>query len=156
METVTCEHGACGNAHEHSESHSMWAVLQKVTPAGYTYFQCEQGQDFRWVNYQHFHCCHGHMLAGMAACIEEHYGEEQMQAPGGATILHKLALQSGLICQQCQAPLTHQAYRFCLTQGLPWHRSDNSEHEHTMNWCCSLEHAKEQVLLVIKSIPEMR
>lgn len=153
MESVTCEHGVCAATGEHLYAHSLWAVLQQVDTQGYSFFQCEQGQEFRAVQYQHFHCSHTHMLAGMTACISSHYTDAQLRRAGG-TVLHKMVLGHGLTCEQCAAPLDTVAYRFTLTQGLPWHRSDGAEHDHTLYWCCSLEHAGHHCLAFLASLKE--
>lgn len=146
---VTCEQ--CAKDHPHEISHSMWAVLQKVTKKEYSFYQCEQGQTFRYVNYQHFHCSHAHMIDGMKACIQAHYTEEALHAPGN-TILHKIVLGSGLACTVCQTPLIDQAYRFCLTQGLPFHRVPDQSTEDLQQWCCSLEHARQNTIQLLEGL----
>jgi hypothetical protein len=152
IESVTCEH--CDSAvDDHINAHSMWAVLQKVSADGYSWFQCAEGQTFRDVNYQHFHCDHDHMITGMLRCIESHYQEATLQKATG-TNLHSVVLQAGLLCKACHNPLTKEAYRFCLTQGLPFHRVPDNSTEAKEQWCCSLEHAKICVRQVLQAMEE--
>lgn len=152
---LTCEHECNGRMEKPEDSHSMWAVLQKVDMNGYNFFQCEEGQEHNFVNYQHFHCCHKHMQAGMVTCLNEHYGEEKLHpipSGQGTTILHRIVLGGGLSCKVCGSLLTSVAYRFCLTQGLPQIRVPDQGLEHFGEWCCSFEHAKQSALAIIASM----
>lgn len=154
ISTVACEHPDCSEKIDVASSHSMWAVLQKIDATGYSFFQCEEGQVYNDVNYQHFFCCHAHMLACVQGCVIEHYKEEFLHAPdgGGSTILHKIVLTNNLVCKLCQAPLVSVAYRFCLTQGTPQNRVPDESLNHLAEWCCSLDHARQSALAIITAM----
>jgi hypothetical protein len=153
VQLITCEHPACSETTGHEEAHSSLVVLQKVDKNGYTYHQCEQGQEVNYLNFQHWHCSHEHMQSGLTRCINEHYAESDLHPPiAGTTILHRVVLSSHLLCKTCNAPLTDVAYRFCLTLATPInHVPDESQNE-LGEWCCSLDHARQSALSIIASI----
>lgn len=131
----------------------MVIVLQKVTPDGYSFYQCDSGAEYSGLTYQHFHCNRDEMLAGVKVCINEHYDEGKLIAVSPREVrLHKTVLHAGIDCLWCGVPLSGEAYRFCLTHATP----ENSIPDDSMNelgeWCCSLEHAKQSVLKTIDSI----
>lgn len=151
MAQLICAKYECYNEHAFETSHSAVAVLQKVDTSGYSFFQCEQGQEYNFVNWQHYHCCHDHMKEGLVDCLNEHYKEEYLHPiqGGGTTILHKIVLGSNLDCKICQQPLTSVAYRFCLTLCTPVNHVPDESLNETGEWCCSLEHAKQSALSIV-------
>lgn len=153
VSSIVCEQLGCSEQVDVTTSHSLWAVLQKVDASGYSFFQCEEGQEYNDVNYQHFCCCHQHMQQHMMICLNDHYKEELLHAPrGGSTILHKVVLKSNLSCKICQSSLSQVAYRFCLTQGLPQNRVPDESLDSLGEWCCSLDHARQATLAIIASM----
>src|SRR5260370_8809277 len=84
------------------KAYSMLVVLQKVTPDGYSYHQCDSGTEQSGLTYQHFHCNRGEMLAGVKACINEHYQEEKLiPVSSQQVILHKIVLSANLLHNHC-------------------------------------------------------
>lgn len=148
---MICEH--CNDAVDGLHvAHSGVAVLQKVDTSGYQFYQCEDGQEHGGVTYQHYNCSPAHMLEMFSRCVQEHYTEALLHPipPGGGyTILHRLVLGKGLTCKQCQAALTTQAYRFCLTISTPVNIVPDNSLDELGEWCCSLEHARESALATI-------
>jgi len=156
IQLITCEHDNCSEQLSHEEAHSCVVVLQKVDKQGYTYHQCEQGQEINFMNYQHWHCSHEHMQAYLLTCVNEHYSEEELHPPiAGTTILHKIVLGSNLTCKACGKSLTEQAYRFCLTQATPVNAIPDDSHSETGEWCCSLSCAKQSVVKTIQAMEEV-
>ena len=155
MAQLVCAKYECYNEHSFEESHSAVAVLQKVETGGYTFYQCDQGQEFGFVTWQHYHCCHDHMKDGLADCLIDHYSEEKLHpipAGGGTTMLHRVVLGSDLSCKDCGAPLTHVAYRFCLTLCTPYNHVPDESMDELGGWCCSLEHARQSALSLLKGL----
>lgn len=155
MAQLICEHSECTTEHDLEVSHSMLVVLQKVDSTGYQFFQCEEGQTYQFVNWQHFHCSHKHMVASLPTCLNEHYAEEKLHpipVGVGTTILHKIVLGSKLACKMCGSPLTSVAYRFCLTMATPINHVPDSSLEDTGEWCCSLDHARQSALAIVASV----
>jgi hypothetical protein len=145
---MQCEH--CTNEIE-NDLHSMLVVLQRVDQQGYSWFQCEQGQEMDGHNWQHSHCSHAHMLDNVAACIHTHYKEDDLtRVPVTQVRLHRHVLNRGLTCAVCETPLEKNAYRFCLTHATPVNRLPHS-HESLDGWCCSLEHARIEALNVLEN-----
>src|SRR6266436_2956395 len=102
------------------EAHSMVIVLQRVTPDGYSYYQCDLGEEYGGLTFQHWHCNRTEMLAGVKVCINGHHDESLLTpVPASQVRLHKTVLHAGLVCKVCGASLTTQAYRFCLTHATP-------------------------------------
>jgi len=153
---LICEHPSCNDTVSIENAHSCVVVLQKVEPDGYSFFQCEQGQKFRFVNWQHFHCSKGHMLAALPDCIMKHYNESDLSDRKFTSYgrFHKIVMGSGLTCKMCQKPLTEAAYRFCLTYATPINLIPDDSHNELGEWCCSIEHAKQSVLLTIDGLKE--
>lgn len=151
---LTCEHCAA-NIATVEVSHSLVAVLQKVDSSGYSFFQCESGQDYSFVNYQHFECCQACLKAKMADCITNHYGESSLHpipAWGGSTILHKVVLGSNLVCKLCNAALSTSGYRIGLTLCTPVNSVPDESQNERGEWCCSLEHAQQSALAIVSNI----
>ena len=137
IQLITCEHTECNETKGHEEAHSSLIVLQKVDKNGYTYHQCEQGQEVNSLNFQHWHCSHEHMKIGLTKCINEHYAENDLHPPiAGTTILHKVVLSSHLHCKICNAPLTNVAYRFCHTHATPVNAVVDDSQNELGEWCC--------------------
>ena len=142
MGDLSCEQ--CATGHGILDSHSMLVVLQKVDTGGYTFFQCENGQEWAYMNYQHFCCSQECMGQAVRACLNEHHQEQHLHPipPGeGSTILHRIVLGRGLACAVCHAALEAVAYRFVLTRATPYNELPHSHHG-LEGWCCSLEHAR--------------
>lgn len=153
---MQCEH--CSQEHDFEESHSTIAVLQRVTAQGYAFHQCEQGQEYNGVNWQHYHCSHEHMKSNFAACLNEHYSEQDLHAipPGGGTTnLHKVVLGKALSCKICNQPLTSVAYRFCLTRATPVNHVPDGSLDPLAGWCCSLDHARQAALAIVAQLEEL-
>src|SRR6266851_564453 len=151
IQIITCEHTKCSETKGYEEAHSSLVVLQKVDKRGYTYHQCEQGQEVYFHNFQHWHCSHEHMQVGLTRCINEHYTESDLHPPiAGTTILHKVVLSSHLLCRICNAPLTDIAYRFCLTYATPVNSIPDNSMDELGEWCCSLVHAQQLALTHIR------
>jgi hypothetical protein len=152
MMSIKCEH--CNEDIGSVEvSHSAVAVLQYVDTSGYQFFQCEQGQDYAFMNWQHFHCSHAHMKQNFAKCVIEHYTEAALHPipiGAGSTILHKIVLGSNLSCKICKSLLTNQAYRFCLTHATPVNKVPDESLNELGEWCCSVDHAKQSALAIIQ------
>jgi len=157
MARLICEHSDCTSEHEFENSHSSVAVLQRVDQGGYTFFQCEQGQDHNFVNWQHYHCCHGHMKEGLSDCLNNHYKEEYLHPVngGGTTVLHKIVLGSALSCKVCQQPLSNEAHRFCLTRCTPVNQVPDDSLNDLSEWCCSLAHARQSALAIIEGMTDL-
>ena len=159
---MQCDHPDCSEsiAHmvkDHITAHSMVAVLQKVDQAGYSFFQCEEGQEREFVRYQHFHCSHTCMKENMRQCLSQHYTEEKLHSipnGGGTTRMHTIILRGNVSCLVCAAPLINQAYRFCLTQSTPVNYIPDTSNHMFGEWCCSLNHALESALYTIESLEE--
>lgn len=152
---ITCEHIHCNETIDFDQSHSAVAVLQRVDTQGYTFFQCEDGQVYNNVTYQHFHCSHEHMIVNFASCVQDHYNESLLHPipPGeGRTILHQIVLGSHLLCNICESPLVDVAYRFCLTHCTPQNSVLDQSLDELGEWTCSLEHAKQSALAIIGSM----
>jgi hypothetical protein len=129
------------------DAHSMVVVLQKVTPYGYFYYQCEDGAEVNTLTFQHWYCSHEEMVAGVKECINEHHLEEKLIAiPPTQVRLHKTVLKAGLRCKMCGAPLQSVAYRFCLTHAEPVNSVPDDSMNELGEWCCSLEHARQSAL----------
>jgi hypothetical protein len=151
---LTCEHTDCNDTISIDNAHSCLVVLQKVEPDGYSFHQCEQGQEFRFVNWQHFHCSHEHMKVVVSDCITSHYSESDLSGRKFTRFgkFHKIVMGSGLLCKVCQKPLTDVAYRFCLTMATPVNHIPDDSMNELGEWCCSLEHAKESALFIVSNI----
>lgn len=94
------------------EAHSMLVVLQRVTPDGYSYYQCDNGTEYSGMTYQHFHCNRDEMLAGVRACINEHYDESLLIPVSPEQVrLHKIVFKAHIGCKVCGTPLQTKAYR---------------------------------------------
>lgn len=148
-----CEH--CNNE-INGIGHSCLIVLQKVTKDGYTFFQCNDGQEVDFHNWQHWHCCHQHMQRGIVKCLWEHHAEDKLQSPlpGNIVNLHKVVLRSNLTCRYCVNMLTDVAYRICITMATPYnHVPDESQNE-LGEWCCSLDHAIRSAIVTINMMEE--
>jgi hypothetical protein len=153
---MQCEH--CQEQHDFEASHSMIAVLQKVDQAGYTFFQCEEAQEYNGVRWQHYHCSHDHMVENFASCIIDHYSEEKLHPipPGGGTTnIHRIVLKAGLSCKVCSQPLEQVAYRFCLTRCTPVNAVPDGSLDPLANWTCSLEHAQAAAHIIIANLEEL-
>lgn len=125
--------------------------LQKVSEDAYTFFQCEQGQDFRAMNWQHFCCSLDCMKEMLTKCINEHNNENDLHGiTEGYSRFHKFILSNNLNCSLCNNPI-QSGYRFCLTFATPIFGNIN-DHRDLSNWCCSLEHAKEQAINLVNAI----
>lgn len=127
-------------------SHSVVIVLQKVDYTnGYSYHQCDTGEIYNGLSYQHFYCSEVHMKESVPTCINTHFAETDLHSPVvGSTNLDKQVFAGNLLCKVCGVPLVTSAYRFCLTNATPYNRVlDNSQNE-LEEWCCSLAHAQEQ------------
>lgn len=142
---------------EYISAHSSVAVLQYINKLyGYKFYQCEDGQPFANVTYQHYHCSHNCMLTNMISCINNHYSSDKLNPipiGQGSTILDKIILGNGFSCSQCQLPLTFEAYRFCLVRCTPINAVHNGEDD--SGWCCSYDHAKQQALQLINTFQEL-
>lgn len=128
--------------------HSIIIVLQKISPDGYRFFQCEQGQDYAYANWQHFCCSQACMRTQAEKCLTEHYQEEFLHeiVPGeGSTILDRIVRESVDSCVRCGKPLNGVAYRFCLTYATPLSHSIHTHHE-LRGWCCSLQCARARAI----------
>ncbi len=151
---LTCERPQCNNQMGIEEAHSIVIVLQKVTPSGYTFFQCEEGQEFRFMNWQHFYCSNTCMGNHLHSCLHEHHAEEKLHpipTGMGSTIIHKVVLGSELLCKVCQAPLATNAYRFCATRATPYNLVFDESQNELGEWCCSLEHARQSASSTIQA-----
>ena len=158
MAQLICAKYECYNEHSFEESHSAVAVLQKVDANGYSFYQCDQGQEYNFVNWQHYHCCHDHMKEGFTDCLTDHYAEDKLHpipVGGGTAILHKVVFGSELACKVCQHPLTSVAYRFCLTRCTPVNDVPDESMNELGEWCCSLEHARQSALSIINTLEEI-
>ncbi len=156
-QTFICEHQPCSALiNSKFDSHSSWLVLQHVNTTEYTFFQCQQGQEFQFLNNQHWHCCHECMIQGMQKCVQEHYTEDLLHPPPErVAVLSKMILNRNIPCAVCATPLENGAFRFCLTQGLPFHREPtNSSNDYFRDWCCSLEHAKSHCITFLAALEE--
>jgi hypothetical protein len=146
MESLVCEHEQCSSPVSiEGEAHSCLIVLQKVDKDGYSYYQCDSGQEANFMTFQHWHCCQRHMQSNLIHCIQDHYQEYLLHKPEmGTTILHRKVLGSMLECKICGVRLRTEAYRFCLTVATPINSLIDSSHSDELaEWCCSLDHAKE-------------
>lgn len=150
---IACEH-CTEDIASVEEAHSMLVVLQKVNKdTGYSWFQCEQGSLVDGHNWQHWHCGRSALREGVARCIGEHYMESDLiPVPTTQVRFHKRVLNAGLICKVCQEKLTDTAYRFCLTHATPFNWVPDDSHNDLGEWCCSLEHARQNALATIASI----
>lgn len=146
----------CDQEHELEQSHSSVIVLQKVSGNDYMYYQCDQGQFAHGHTWQHWNCSHDCMKSSLTECVNEHYSEEKLHPiQSGSTTLHHLVLRSGCVCSICQSPLSITAYRFCVTRATPLNAVEDGSHDALTGWCCSLDHAKMNVLSYIGSIEEV-
>lgn len=143
---VSCE--ACKtNIATVEEAHSMGVVLQKVTPDGYSFYQCDRGEEYGGLTFQHWYCNRAEMVAGVRACIGEHYDESLLISVSPQQVrLHKTVLRAGLTCKVCGTALSTQAYRFCLTHATPVNSIPDDSMNELGEWCCSLAHAQVQAL----------
>ncbi len=129
----------------------MVVVLQKVTPDGYSYYQCEDGAEVNTLTFQHWFCNHSEMIVGVRQCIDEHYPEEKLIPISPREVrLHRTVLKAGLKCKVCGVPLTTQAYRFCLTHAEPVNSVPDDSMNELGEWTCSLEHARQSALKYIQ------
>ena len=139
-------------------THSTLIILQKVdATSGYSFGQCEEGTPLNGIGWQHFHCSEVCMLAGVQACLNEHYSEEILHGTppgGGTTRLPQVVLSAGLTCKICQQPLTTTAYRFGLTLATPYNRMLDESLNEFAEWCCSIAHAQQSALAAIASIQQ--
>jgi len=152
---IICEHDVCNEQSEIEAAHSCVIVLQKVDKSGYSFHQCEQGQEVNCLNYQHWHCSHDHMQVGLTRCINEHYDEVDLHpipTGEGRTILHRMVFGSMLECKVCGSHLKDVAYRFCLTMATPINAIPDDSHNELGEWCCSLDHAKQSALSIVSSM----
>lgn len=151
-QSMICEH--CNEHISRIEAtHSLLILLQKVTPNGYTYGQCEQGQEYNQTNWQHFHCSEAHMIQNAQHCVNQHYSEDILHSgEAGTTRVHQLMLDGTHHCTLCQAPLTMVAYRFALTGATPYNHEPDKSMDQLQEWCCSLDHAKQQCCKNIAAI----
>lgn len=134
------------------EAHSMLVVLQKVTPGGYSWFQCADGQEHQGLTFQHFHCNRQEMLVGVDACIREHHNESLLVPVSPEQVkIHLTVLRAGLSCKVCGTPLNEQAYRFCLTHATPMNSVPDDSQNELGEWCCSLPHAQQAALAILAS-----
>lgn len=133
-------------------AHSMVIVLQKVALDGYSYYQCESGIEHGGLTFQHFHCNHQEMIAGVKACINLHYQEPYLTSPepGNVVRLHRTVLRAQLNCKVCGSKLTTQAYRFCLTHATPLNSVPDDSQNELGEWCCSLAHARQSVVNILE------
>lgn len=137
-------------------SHSTVVVLQKLSKTdGYTFFQCEEGNEFHNMRYQHFCCGTYCMQQKLLGCINEHYLEEHLHpiTVGGTTTLHEIVLSAGRTCAVCNEALSDVCYRFCLTHATPFCQPLNDQSDYG-EWCCSLDHAKQNATSTINNIKE--
>jgi hypothetical protein len=149
---IQCEH--CEKVMPgHDDAHSMIVVLQKCSMAGYSWYQCEEGGYVDGHNFQHWHCSKSAMRAGVSTCINSHYLESSLvDVPASQVRFHRQVLSAGLICKVCQASIRDTAYRFCLTVSTPANFIPDDSQNALGEWCCSLEHARENALTIISSI----
>ena len=136
------------------EAHSMLVVLQKVDRIrGYSFYQCEQGSMVDGHTFQHWHCSKEEMIDGVKACIHDHHMEQLLQSvPSSQVRLHTFVLNAGLSCKVCQDPLKDQAYRFCITVATPINYSPDQSHDSGGEWCCTLEHARDNAVHTLEGI----
>jgi hypothetical protein len=137
-----------------AESHSMVAVLQKVSLiSGYTFFQCDGSPQFiNYVNYQHWYADKENLIKGMTECITTHYSEGSLHTiplGQGSTQLAAIVLGAGLTCKVSGIPLTMVAYRFCLTRCTPVCNVPDNSHDQLAEWCSTLELAQESAVATI-------
>lgn len=154
---IQCE--VCqGNISSPLAAHSMLIHLQKVTPDGYTYGQCQLGTEVNYHKGQHWYCSEHEMVGELPTCINTHHTEDMLHGiePGaGKTILHTIVLEKNqLACKVCAAALTTQAYRICLQIALPYNAIPDNQSDELQGWCCSLEHAKQSALATLASIQQ--
>ncbi len=152
---MICEHCTVDIPGTTEEAHSAVAVLQKVTSDGYSFYQCENGQEHLGVSYQHFTCKLEHMRGLFSTCVQEHYGEHMLQSilsGGGTSRLHQIILSKKLPCKICSTPLITQGYRFCLTVCTPMNYVPDNSLDYLGEWCCSLDHARQSALAIIQNI----
>ncbi len=124
----------------------MLIVLQRVTLAGYSFYQCDSGAEYGGLTYQHFHCNRAEMVAGVKACINEHHDERLLIPVSPREVrLHRI-LKAGLNCLWCGVPLSGEAYRFCLTHATPGNSVPDDSMSELGEWCCSLDHARQKSL----------
>lgn len=131
-----------------ANSPSIVIVLQKVEPSGYTFYQCDDGQEFQYLTLQHFHCSQRCLRSGVEKCLTEHYDEEKLHpipVGEGRTVLHKIVAANVHNCVWCKKPLNGVAYRFLLTHATPINRTIHTHYE-TIGWCCSLSCARARAL----------
>src|SRR5258708_4051969 len=76
------------------QTHSMTVVLQKCDAIkGYSWVQCETGQDYNFMNFQHFTCNPDCMKNQVIGCITTHYQESDLiPVPTNQVQLHKKVL----------------------------------------------------------------
>ncbi len=155
---MQCEGSTCSKAIIPEISHSVVVVLQKLDKEqGYTFFQCEEGNVFRGMRWQHFTCDIECLKATLTDCINQHYQESFLHpipTGQGSTRLHDMVLtNTSNTCAFCHSPLTSVAYRFCLTRAIPATEPLN-DHTDFAGWCCSLDHARQHVLATVAEIGE--
>ena len=133
------------------ESHSMVTVLQKVTPEGYSYYQCDRGIEVNGLTFQHWHCSHEEMVDSVRECINSHYHEGDLIPISPEQVrLHRTVFKAHIRCKVCGVPLQIQAYRFCLTHAEPVNSVPDDSMNELGEWCCSLDHARASALKYIQ------
>lgn len=132
-------------------AHSIIIVLQKCSPSGYSFYQCNRGSTVDNHNWQHWYCCREEMNKSLEECITQHYTEDSLQPVSTEQVtLHTQVLSTGLQCLVCTADLKDTAYRFCLTAATPTNYVLNDSLDSSKEWCCSLEHARQKAIESIR------
>lgn len=149
---MQCEHCE-SDIQSIDEAHSMLIVLQKVQSSGYSFYQCDRGSLVDGHTFQHWNCSKEEMIAGVKECLSDHHMEQLLQCvPESLVRLHKHVLSVGIVCRECQSPLTDTAYRFCLTVATPVNYIADDSHDSLSGWCCSLEHARLQAVSTVEGL----
>lgn len=126
-------------------------VLHKLDSVkGYSFYQC---QDAPEVKTQHCYCSEAHMLANVTVCLNTHYAETDLvPMPVNQVTLHNAVFAQKPACKVCGVTLTSVAYRFALTHATPIARLLDESTNDLGEWCCSLDHARQNAQTTLLSI----
>lgn len=150
MSQVICEYS--NMTVDRDKSHSIIAVLQKVTKYTLMIYQCNLSLNMvDRHTYQHWFCIPEYLQKGMEHCIYQHYSEDKLYLSSATTNLADLVLDADLKCKITNTPLTKVAYRFCLTRAFPYMQALDKSSDIFEEWCSTLELAKKNAIDIIKS-----
>lgn len=150
---MNCEY--CNLEHEITDSHSMLIVLQKADTISSSLFQCDKGTEHNTLTFQHWNCCHSHMITSVLYCLSNHFNESDLKTYEGVNF-HKFIMKAGLNCKVCGVPLDTTAYRFCLTNATPVNYVPDLSTTEKGEWCCSLNHAQQSALDIVRQLVEVK